>query len=243
MAQSTHSGHSTEAFRSPFVLNQAAQSLFQSEVERPDAQSVVEALVKTEQEIKTTRTPLPTDSLIGSWRLYFTASKKSLLHSGKVEGSGRYVPGFIKAHLMFSPKTEKGENESARPQPLSTADSSTHAIASTQLAIANQLQLGAIVIRLTGPAKYLDRKRLLAFDFTQMELRLFGLRLYHGSFPGRRSNPDSFHEQSIAHLPFFAFIGATEHFIAARGRGGGLALWVSDRHLTEQESSTHHLAS
>ena len=32
----------------------------------------------------------------------------------------------------------------------------------------------------------------------------------------------------IAKLPFFAFFLITENLIAARGRGGGLALWIKD---------------
>jgi len=34
----------------------------------------------------------------------------------------------------------------------------------------------------------------------------------------------NFYDQPIAKLPFFAFFLVTEDFIAARGRGGGLAL-------------------
>jgi len=38
----------------------------------------------------------------------------------------------------------------------------------------------------------------------------------------------NFYDQPIAKLPFFAFFLVTEDFIAARGRGGGLALWVKE---------------
>ncbi|MBE9256152.1 hypothetical protein IQ228_01760, partial [Dolichospermum sp. LEGE 00246] len=37
-----------------------------------------------------------------------------------------------------------------------------------------------------------------------------------------------FNEQPIAKLAFFAFFLVTEDMIAARGRGGGLALWIRE---------------
>lgn len=231
MAQSIHSEHVAKDSDGRTTLSQAAQSLVQSEVQRPNSQAVVEALVKTEQDIKTARTSLPIEALLGSWRLCFTANKKSRLRSGTIEGRGRYIPGLIKAHLIFSQPGEKSESDPSQGQ--TEAPQAEKESPFTPLAIANQLQLGVFTVRLTGPAKYLERKNLLAFDFTQMHIRLFGLTLYHGGFPGRRSSHESFAEQAIAKLPFFAFIAATDSFIAARGRGGGLALWVCDQQGSE----------
>ncbi|BAY27539.1 hypothetical protein NIES2100_73640 [Calothrix sp. NIES-2100] len=37
-----------------------------------------------------------------------------------------------------------------------------------------------------------------------------------------------FYNQPIAKLPFFAFFVITKDFIAARGRGSGLALWIRE---------------
>ena len=37
-----------------------------------------------------------------------------------------------------------------------------------------------------------------------------------------------FYEKPIAKLPFFVFFLVTENMIAARGKGGGLALWVKE---------------
>ncbi|MEY3298237.1 MAG: hypothetical protein RLZZ597_1497, partial [Cyanobacteriota bacterium] len=41
-----------------------------------------------------------------------------------------------------------------------------------------------------------------------------------------RVGADHFPSTPIAKLPFFAFFAATDQYLAARGRGGGLALWV-----------------
>lgn len=246
MAQAAPSERLIDDCDGQSTLKQAVQALVQPEVQRPDAPAVVEALVKTEQEMKALRTKLPLESLLGSWRLCFTANKKSRLRSGIIEGRGQYIPGFIKAHLMFSPLPESSAppessvlaepSDSEGIQDPPPGEDSTKVPDLPRLAIANQLQLGAFVLRLTGPAKYLKRKNLLAFDFTQMEIRLFGRRLYSGAFPGRRSEPESFDNQPIAKLPFFTFIVTTDQVLSARGRGGGLALWACDRELSHESS-------
>ena len=84
----------------------------------------------------------------------------------------------------------------------------------------------SLLFKLTGPAKYLGKKNLLAFDFTHVQLRLFNRAIYSGGFRGGKSGAVNFSEQSVAKLPFFAFFIISKSFIAARGRGGGLALWV-----------------
>jgi len=79
---------------------------------------------------------------------------------------------------------------------------------------------------LTGPAQYLGKKNLLAFGFTHIQLCLFGRAIFSRELRGGKATAIDFYHQSIAKLPFFAFFLITEDLIAARGRGGGLALWV-----------------
>ena len=59
-----------------------------------------------------------------------------------------------------------------------------------------------------------------------MQLCLFNHAIYTGKFRGGKAATTDFYSQPIAKLPFFAFFLVTYDFIAARGRGGGLALWV-----------------
>jgi hypothetical protein len=40
---------------------------------------------------------------------------------------------------------------------------------------------------------------------------------------------EEFGARAIGQLPFFVFLWAGERAIAARGRGGGLAMWVKTR--------------
>ncbi|BAZ80735.1 hypothetical protein PN497_11945 [Sphaerospermopsis kisseleviana CS-549] len=174
----------------------------------PTAEVVVNALLQAEKTAKQQRLNYPFPSLIGKWRLCFaTGTKKVRQRGGIILGKGFYVPKLVKIHISFSATTEdalvRGE-------------------------IANQVQLGSILLKLTGLAKYLGKKNLLAFDFTQMQISLFNRVVYNQPIRSGKVESEDFYNQPIAKLPFFAFFLVTEDFIAARGRGGGLAIWVKE---------------
>ena len=176
--------------------------------ERPSAKAVVNALLQAEKAAKQQRLTYPLDSLLGDWRLCFTAPRKAHLRGGVALGKGLYVPQIAKAQISFS------------------TQSPNSAQSSSQVEINNSVQCGPLLFKLTGPTRYLGKKNLLAFDFTYMQLCLFGRAVYSGEFRGGKATATNFYHQSIAKLPFFAFFLMTDDFIAARGRGGGLALWV-----------------
>ena len=196
------------------TLFQATQSIQQQRRgDRPSTKTLVTALVQTEKICKQNRTVYSAQALLGTWRFSFAANRTSRETSEGIQGSGFYVPGWIKATIAFAVSDQCAENDAAAP---------------TVMTVTNSLQLGSVVLTLTGPAKYLNRKNLLAFDFHHMAIALFGKQLYSGSFPGRQSQEDNFALQPISKLPFFAFIAMGDQYIAARGRGGGLALWVKE---------------
>jgi hypothetical protein len=138
---------------------------------------------------------------------FVTGTRKVRQRAGIVLGNGLYLPPLIPAQLAFSTPVAPIEPGSGR------------------VAIANQVQVGLVKLTLTGPAQYLGKQNLLAFDFNQAQLSLLDRVVYKGKF-GRKTEPSTFYQQAIAKLPFFAFFLVTADFIAARGRGGGLALWV-----------------
>lgn len=173
---------------------------------RPTSEVLVAALLQAEKSAKQQRRQYPLESLLGHWRLCFTTPRKVHLQEGRASGRGFYVPQFAPAQICFNVPAPSSE------QPFG-------------IEIGNQVQLGPLLFRLTGPARYLDRKNLLAFDFTQMQLRLFGRTVYQGAFRRGKAKTEDFASQP-SKLPFFAFFLITEDLIAARGRGGGLALWV-----------------
>ncbi|MGL5880457.1 MAG: hypothetical protein ACRC2V_22150 [Xenococcaceae cyanobacterium] len=166
---------------------------------RPAAKVVVSALLQAERAAKQQRLVYPLESLLGDWRLYFTAPRNAKLQNGVAQGNGFYIPQIAPAQISFHAKE--------------------------RLEISNQIQFGSLLFKLTGPARYLGKKNLLAFDLTKMQLRLFNRTVYQGKFnSGKRSG--NFEEQPIGKLPFFAFFLINEDYIVARGRGGGLAIWV-----------------
>ena len=183
------------------ILTQAADA-FRGGGTSPAAKEVVNALLQAEKTAKQQRLAYTFESLFGDWRLCFATGTRKVRRGGIDLGRGFYIPKLVPASISF-----KNQGQ-------------------TQGEITNQVQLGALLLKLTGPCEYLNKKNLLAFDFTQMELSLFGRAVYRANIRGGKVQAENFYNRGIAKLPFFAFFWVTEDFIAARGRGGGLALWI-----------------
>jgi len=174
----------------------------------PSAEIIVNALLEAEKTAKLQKLNYPFASLNGKWRLCFaTGTKKVRNRGGIILGKGWYVPRFMRIHICLNPL----ETEALR-----TGE------------IANQVQLGGILLKLTGPIKYLGKKNLLAFDFIKMQISLFNWMVVNQNISTKKGENKDFNEQPIAKLAFFAFFLVTEDMIAARGRGGGLALWIRE---------------
>ncbi len=155
-----------------------------------------------QQETKAERRQFSPEDLLGTWRLRFTAPKKPAYKAGKPQGSGFYMPGVAIATLCFS---RDGDD---------------------RLTIQNQLQVGPTKLRFTGPAKFLPKKNLLAFDFVRIQVIAGGLTVVSLPLRSKAAKAGDFTATSVAKLPFFSFFAAEEGYVAARGRSGGLALWV-----------------
>lgn len=191
------------------ILHQATIAFREGTGERPSASAVVDALLQAEKSAKRQRLTYPMEALLGQWQLCFaTGTRKVRQRGGIVLGKGLYVPRFTPAQISFTQHPPTPE----APIP--------------KLEAGNQIQLGPLLVKLTGPAQYLGKKNLLAFDFTHLQLSVFNRTLYQGGLRGGQQQAEAFYSQPIAKLPFFAFFAVTDELIAARGRGGGLALWV-----------------
>jgi hypothetical protein len=169
--------------------------------DKPAAASVVSALLQTEKTTKQHRRQFPAEQLMGDWRLFFSTTGKVKLGDKRLRGF--YLPSWIPAQIGFAPS----------------------GLEAYPIVITNQITVGLVSLKLAGPAKYGEKKNLMGFDFTQLEVRILGQTVYRGKFPSPREG-QVFGDISIGKLPFFAFFAANETFIAARGRGGGLAIWV-----------------
>lgn len=179
--------------------------------DRPSATVVVDALLQAEKTTKQQRLNYKFDSLIGKWRLCFaTGTRKVRQRGGIILGKGFYWPKFTPTYISFAQTTPATDGTPVRGE------------------ISNQVQLGPVLLKLTGPAIYLGKKNLLAFDFTHIQISLFSHTIYNRPIRNNKAQTEDFDNQPIGKLPFFAFFLVTENLIAARGRGGGLALWLRD---------------
>jgi hypothetical protein len=184
------------------ILDRAAQP-----ADRPSADPLKTALQAAELAARKAKLVIPFESLIGEWRLCFaTGASKNKQRGGIKLGRGYYLPKFTPASITFA----------------RDPDSS---IAGT---VTNQLLVGSIHIQFSGPCRYPGKKNLLAFDFTEIQFKILGIKVYQGKIRSGKRGQRDFAKLSIANLPFFAFFWASDRGIAARGRGGGLALWVRD---------------
>jgi hypothetical protein len=190
------------------ILTQAAAVYRGQKNQHPTTEQVVNALLAAETIAKKQRLNYNFESLVGTWRLCFaTGTKKARESGGIILGKGWYVPKLAAIYISFKATPEEDLNSGE---------------------IGNQVQLGSISLQLTGPAKYLGKKNILAFDFTQMFLSLFGRTIYQQKIRSGKGESEDFYNQPIAKLPFFAFFLVNADLIAARGRGGGLALWIRE---------------
>jgi hypothetical protein len=163
--------------------------------DRPQPSVVIEALLSTEKILKKTPIPIPLEAISGTWRLCFASGAKKTKKGLKM-GKGYYLPGWIYAAISFDPTGQ----------------------------IMNQLRLGTLEIRFTGPCRSHSPRNIVVFDFTQLQI-LLGSKVIYSRFIGKYPVAE-FGDRSIAKLPFFVFLWASAEVIAARGRGGGLAVWV-----------------
>lgn len=86
-----------------------------------------------------------------------------------------------------------------------------------RLQLRNAVTLSGLTLQFTGPGELNGRQPLLKFRFEQVELLLGRFTLLKRKLP----SPEKLRE------PFFALISrSSEGWMAARGRGGGLAFWT-----------------
>jgi hypothetical protein len=88
----------------------------------------------------------------------------------------------------------------------------------------NGVNLGCLSMDFRGHAVLVGRRPLLVFNFDQLSLSVAGRLLWQRSLPGGQ---ETLSLVGSRRQPFFALIGCdrAEGWLAARGRGGGLALW------------------
>lgn len=187
------------------ALDQAIEFLTTSSATPPAPEDVVAALLMAEKTAKQTKVRHPYPQLLGTWRLRFiTGTQRSRQKAGIILGAGRFLPNWVKIHLSYSPSDLNQE----------------------QGTVQNSVELGPLQLILSGPTQFRQNTNMLAFDFTQMKVSLSGLKLYEGYIRSGRDREVHFYEQRVKEQAFFTYFLVEDRCLAARGRGGGLALWT-----------------
>ncbi|MEL6911178.1 MAG: hypothetical protein AAFY63_22735 [Cyanobacteria bacterium J06643_13] len=174
----------------------------------PNSAQVVDALLKLEKKAK----PKANDNcsladLAQTWNLRFiTGTRKTRKKAGVILGRGKYIPQLVKIQIAYEPQQQE----------------------SNKGTVTNSVKLGLIQLSLTGPIEFIAQKRILAFDFTYLKFSVGKFILYQGHIKNGLQKEAEFWQQKIKDRAFFKYFLIKENVIAARGRGGGLALWVRD---------------
>lgn len=183
---------------------------------RPQASDFVVALKALEKQKPAT--PSAYADLLGIWQLYFiTGTQQVRKTSGGGLNSGRFLPQWVKIQLRYTDNVElfKESLTSESAKGLSGA-------------VENSVQLGAVKLILTGPVQFYPKRQILAFDFTRIQIKLFQRSLYRGFIRGGKGREANFLGQTLKEQAFFKYFLIQSDCIAARGRGGGLAVWVKE---------------
>ena len=192
------------------TIETAANSIVKKSANKPSPDSVISALIEIEKQSKKEKQTYQLQQLSGNWQLCFiTGTKKTREKAGIVLGAGRYIPNWVKITISYSSPL----NTSEIPQQIETGT------------VENTVEFAGLKLSLSGLTKFIDRKNILAFDFTKITVKLFGVKLYSGYIRGGKESENKFATESVGKQAFFAYFLIQEKFIAARGRGGGLAIW------------------
>ena len=186
------------------LLKQAADITAENSA-LPNPASVVKALVQAEKEAKKAKKKSSLEELIGCWHLRFiTGTKKTRKKAGIILGAGKYIPKFIGIEIMYNRNNQQNDCSGE---------------------VKNSVKLAFLTLSLTGPVKFIPTKNILAFDFTKIAIAVFGFQLYDGYLQGGKAKEAEFEQTPISKQAFFSYFLVESKIIAARGRGGGLALW------------------
>ncbi|MEM9220560.1 MAG: hypothetical protein AAGD25_40350 [Cyanobacteria bacterium P01_F01_bin.150] len=192
----------------------------QTIAQRPSPADLVDALLDAEKQTRKQRFELTYKQLLGTWQLRFiTGIKRSRQKAGMALGAGRFIPPWlVRIQIQYS-------------LPDSPESTLTNGLASEQLSsefgvVRNSVQLGLLTLALSGPTRLWSKSNRLAFDFTHVEVAIAGKTVYQGAARGGDKRTQDFASQKLKDQAFFTYFFVEEDAIAARGRGGGLALWT-----------------
>ena len=197
------------------ALVEQAIAYIRSNCKAPNRQETVKILLAQEKAARAASQPIALAQLTGHWRLTFiTGTKKSRQRAGVALGAGRFLPNWIKIAIAYEASSidSTEANQASDPAPVGRVE--------------NRVGFAGVDLMVSGPIQLYPRRRVLAFDFIKVRFALAGAKLFDGYVKGGEAREKAFAEKSLLDQAFFTYFWVTKDFIAARGRGGGLAIWV-----------------
>jgi hypothetical protein len=152
-------------------------------------------LLNLERNSRRQGTALVAADLLGIWRLQRVWPRRGGEPSGPSSALLRGLGARLEISAAPLPSSAPGQGE--------------------ELGLVNAVGLGPLELRFEGRARLAGPRPLLWFGFDQLQLRFGSQVLLQRPLP-----PAAAQRQ-----PFFALIGKGPDWLAARGRGGGLAVW------------------
>ncbi len=166
-------------------------------------------LLKLERGSRRQGTGLVAADLIGIWRLQRVWPRQGGESSGPSSALLRGLGARLEINATGVPAADL-DIPIPRPGPASAPG-----LGEGDLGLVNAVRLGPLELRFEGHARLAGPRPLLWFGFDHLQLRFGSQVLLQRALP-----PAAAQRQ-----PFFALIGKGPGWLAARGRGGGLALW------------------
>jgi hypothetical protein len=134
---------------------------------------------------------------------------------------GTDLIGSWRLHEVWSKgEMNPAQTNSALLRTLQASLSISHA-GESKFLLKNSVSFAGLQLCFSGPGRLLQRRPLLWFHFDKVEASVAGRTFFSASLPLPKHGRE----------PFFALIGCQQTesgtiWLAARGRGGGLAVWV-----------------
>ena len=150
---------------------------------------------------------------------------KELEKNARVEGSGiefESLLGLWKFNSVWKQGSDTEDSISSTLLQILSASlelkKDTQNAEGEKFTIANAIKFGLITLKFSGYANLERKQPLLPFSFDCIQIKLASLTILKRSLPA----PDE------KKRPFFALIAIDPNgkWLSARGKGGGLALWV-----------------
>lgn len=175
---------------------------------KPDSLAVAQALRETERSEKRSLSADAYTQLLGTWRLAFVSKAK--------KPSGQWIPSWVQIQITYAKDTTTPFKPLAVETPRFLGR------------VYNQVQLGVLKLTLSGPTAFNPANGILAFDFTRFTVELAERSLFRAAMRGGTEREAEFYNLPLKQQAFFRFFWITPQGIAARGKGGGLALWAKN---------------